>query len=120
VDYTSKKVEVDPDGQAGRGRQNGTAAEYAGYSPSGLRTGTAGQSSQEPAGQDAATATSSQGAPSTPDSAAEAYSGAATSGHDAASHPDPLWRKGLTAYAKAKDLLLSDTSRTGRISLAVA
>ncbi|WP_243439237.1 hypothetical protein [Fundidesulfovibrio soli] len=34
-------------------------------------------------------------------------------------HPDPAWRKGLRAYAKARDLLRSDAARS-RSSLAVA
>lgn len=34
-------------------------------------------------------------------------------------HPDPAWRKGLRAYAKARDLLRADASRS-RASLAVA
>jgi len=33
---------------------------------------------------------------------------------------DPLWRRGMTAYAKARDMLLADAARSRGTRLAVA
>ncbi|GFK94711.1 hypothetical protein NNJEOMEG_02558 [Fundidesulfovibrio magnetotacticus] len=35
-------------------------------------------------------------------------------------HPDPVWRRGLRAYAKARDMLRADAASSRRQSLAVA
>jgi hypothetical protein len=37
----------------------------------------------------------------------------------ASSHPDPLWRRGLTAYARTKDQLRRDAANATRAVLAV-
>lgn len=116
VDYTSKKVEVDPDDQAGRRKQGGSKAGGAGYSPAGLRSGAGRASSPDAPSADAQASSSAFENPGAHSSAIASASGRT----DGADHPDPAWRRGLAAYVKARDLLLSDSSRSGRVSLAVA
>jgi hypothetical protein len=122
VDYTSKKVEVDPDDLARRRKQDNAAADAGGYSPASLRSGARqAQAADDAAAQ--AQATGASGIPADAPVTPSAVSGQtdAQSAQSAASAPaDPAWRRGLAAYAKARDILLSGPSRSVRPSLAVA
>lgn len=93
VDYTSRQVVLDPEASAGEAplrEAARTLTESAARSQAAERVYDA--SWREP----------------TPDAA------------PVPDHPDPAWRKGLRAYAKARDILLTDASASGRTSLAVA
>lgn len=48
------------------------------------------------------------------------WSESAQAPEPAPSHPNLAWRKGLQAYARARDMLLADTARAARTKLAVA
>lgn len=95
LDYTSKKVTVDPDEKAK-------------------------QSGRDTRGQEFATEMDRerlrQMLYDTP------WSGSAQAGQSsqASSHPDPAWRRGLTAYARARDMLRADAARASGTTLAVA
>jgi hypothetical protein len=93
VDYTSKQVTVDPGAQTGNTSQdtNGQAFETE-LSRERLRDQIFDTPWQEPSPEQQA----------------------------ASSHPDPAWRRGLQAYAKAKNMLLVDSARAKSTRLAVA
>ena len=93
VDYTSKKVVVEPENQAERKQSDTTGQAFA------------VEMEREHLREqvfDAPWTESLQ----TPE--------------PAPSHPDPAWRKGLQAYARARDMLLADSARSARTKLAVA
>jgi hypothetical protein len=93
VDYTSKQVLVDPEGQTER-KQADTAGQAfnSELDRDNLREQVFDASWRE--------------AVHTPE--------------PAPTHPDPVWRKGLQAYARARDMLLAESARAARTKLAVA
>ena len=97
VDYTSKEVTVDPGGQ------NKT-----------------GQTGQDTRGQAFETEMDRERLREQIFDAPWQEAAAPQQQQAAASHPDPVWRKGLQAYAKAKNMLLADSARAGSTRLAVA
>ena len=133
VDYTSKSVEVDPEQRKDAkpsldpgGRRDQTAAGRASASP----TDTRAQAFQTEM-QRETLRRQVWDVPYRTGDQADAQAGAAdsagtgqdpTSGASASSssHPDPAWRRGLTAYAQARDLLRSDALRLASTRLAVA
>jgi len=100
VDYSSRQVVIDPD--RGSGANLGDALAKAAL---------------------AAQASTGGLTPERVYDAAWSETSLAGTGLAAASpepdHPDPAWRKGLRAYAKARDLLRADAARP-RAALAVA
>ncbi|MFZ5426597.1 MAG: hypothetical protein ACOZEN_06460 [Thermodesulfobacteriota bacterium] len=89
LDYTSKKVTVDPDEKAGKKRQNTRGQEFeTELERERLRERVFDASFRE--------------ASSMPETSS--------------SHPDPAWRRGLAAYAKARDLVRA----SGRVSTKLA
>jgi len=93
VDYTSKKVVLDPESSAREAQVQETARNL---------TESVARSQSDERVFEAAWRDPAPDVPPAPD------------------HPDPAWRKGLRAYAKARDLLRADASAAGRASLAVA
>jgi hypothetical protein len=93
VDYTSKQVVVDPEGQTAR-KQPDTAGQT--FNSELDRTGLREQVFDAP------------------------WSEAVQTPEPAPNHPDPVWRKGLQAYARARDMLLAESARSARTVLAVA
>jgi len=91
VDYTSKKVTVDPDEKTGKKKQDtrGQAFETE-MERERLREQTLDASWRD----------------------------TSTQNNAAASHPDPAWRRGLAAYAKARDMVR--TAGRSSTTLAVA
>lgn len=136
VDYTSKSVEVDPD-QA-RSASAATAASAA-ASPSVVSADAtiAPASPQAPDTRaqafqaemtrarlhqqlsDASSLRTGRAAQDGPPSDGASQGQDATA-QAASSHPDPVWRRGLAAYAQARDLLRSDSRRLASTRLAVA
>lgn len=109
VDYTSRKVELDPEEQSARkNRDTSGQAFQTEMERERLRQEVSdvawNERSQDSGAQDGAR----------PGTQAEAQTAAAPA------HEDPLWRRGLAAYAKARDLLLADAVRTKGTRLAVA
>lgn len=105
VDYTSKKVVLDQDGQ-----QPGASGGGAAPTSQGGQAGKARERLLEEASyvswrdafsqQEQARAQGAQPGKST--------------------HPNPVWRRGLDAYAKARNMLRAESIRATRTSLAVA
>lgn len=93
VDYSSKQVVVDQDGQTG-----------------GAKRDTTGQAFETEIERERLREQMSAAQPG--DSASDPQ--------QASSPQDPMWRRGLTAYAKARDVLLLDAARSGSTRLAVA
>lgn len=93
VDYTSRQVVLDPEASAGEAPLREAARTL---------TDSVARSQAAERVHDASWREPAPDVPPAPD------------------HPDPAWRKGLRAYAKARDLLLTDASASGRSSLAVA
>ncbi|WP_243311765.1 hypothetical protein [Fundidesulfovibrio agrisoli] len=96
LDYSSREVLVDPDSRGGAGL-GGALARAA-------LAAQAGSDAQK-ASERVFEASWSEAGPALADPPPD--------------HPDPAWRKGLRAYAKARDLLRADAAR-GRTYLAVA
>lgn len=92
VDYTSKKVTVDPDEKAQEKSRDTRSQAFA--------TEMAREALRERLLNTAGSGQAGQAARS--------------------SHPDPLWRRGLTAYAKAMDMFQADAAREASTTLAVA
>ena len=101
VDYTSKKVILDQDGrEPGQAPDAAVRASRTRKARGKLLEEASYVSWREATGQDATDSQAAQAGRST--------------------HPDPLWRRGLDAYAKARDMLRVGSSRAARASLAVA
>lgn len=94
VDYSSRRVEVDPEAKSGRKRREGAGSNAA---------------------EGFAARFASAGAGGAPDLKGEPFEAAGESARAVPSpppdHPDPAWRKGLAAYAKARDILLAGSHR---------
>ena len=130
VDYTSKKVEVDPEEQSARKQQQRDTSGQAFQTEMererlrrevadaawnerqnaavAARAGAAGNQETEPgtgAGSEAQASQQTQ---------------TSRQAQETARSEDPLWRRGLTAYAKARDMLLADAARSRGTRLAVA
>jgi len=93
VDYTSKQVTVDPGTKTGKTDQD-----------------TRGQAFETEMGRERLR----EQIFDTP------WQEAATQQQAASSHPDPVWRRGLQAYDKAKNILLTDAVRARSTRVAVA
>lgn len=120
VDYTSRKVEVDPEDHAAR-KQPDTARQafQTEMERERLRREVVDAAWRERSQSDAASADGQ--AASLADSRADSRESRQTQARDSAvSHEDPLWRRGLSAYAKARDQLLADVARSRGTRLAVA
>lgn len=132
VDYTSKKVEVDPEEQSARKKRDTSGQAFqTEMERERLRREVADAAWNER--QNAAVAgrtdaADAAGAAGSPDARAEAEAQAGqqsqeTSAGQAQAAPrsdDPLWRRGLAAYSKARDMLLADAARARGTRLAVA
>jgi hypothetical protein len=93
VDYTSKQVVVDPEGQTERKQVDAAGQAF--------------NSEHDPEGPKEQVFDA-------------AWREAIQTPEPAPTHPDPVWRKGLQAYARARDMLLADSARAARTKLAVA
>lgn len=130
VDYTSKKVEVDPEEQSARKKRDTSGQAFqTEMERERLRREVADAAWIER--QNAAVAERADAA-GDPDARAEAeaqagqQSQSASAGQasgqaqEAPRSDDPLWRRGLAAYSKARDMLLADAARARGTRLAVA
>lgn len=127
VDYTSKKVEVDPEEQSARKKRDTSGQAFqTEMERERLRrevadaawmerqnAPVAGASGDPDAGVEAGMQAGQQAPPASPGQA----SGQAQA---APRNENPLWRRGLAAYSKARDMLLADAARARGTRLAVA
>jgi len=128
VDYTSKKVEVDPEEQAARKQRDTSGQAFqTEMERERLRREVADAAWNER--QNAAVAAragasgdpeSGAGAEPGPGSQASQHTQTSRQGQETPRSEDPLWRRGMTAYAKARDMLLADAARSRGTRLAVA
>jgi len=93
VDYSSKQVTVGPDNQTGSSQSDTRAQAF--------QT----EMDRESLREQLLSATQTAGA---------------TGQSSTVSHPDQTWRTGLTAYAKARDQMLTTAARVASTTLAVA
>lgn len=93
VDYTSKQVEVDQDGKTGGAKRDTTGQAFE-------------TEIERERLREQMSAAQSSGSVSDPQQSSTSL--------------DPMWRRGLAAYAKAQDVLRLDAARTGSTRLAVA
>lgn len=130
VDYTSKKVEVDPEEQSARKKRDTSGQAFqTEMERERLRREVADAAWNER--QNAAVAGRADAA-GDPDARAEAEAQAGQQSQEASAgqapglaqaaprSDDPLWRRGLAAYSKARDMLLADAARARGTRLAVA
>lgn len=130
VDYTSKKVEVDPEEQpATKKRDSSGQAFQTEMERERLRREVTDAAWNERQNAAWTVRGDAIGNPETGSEAeAGADSGAQTPQADQATRQaqetprsqDPLWRRGMTAYSKARDMLLADAARSRGTRLAVA
>jgi len=133
VDYTSKKVEVDPEEQSARKQRDTSGQAFqTEMERERLRREVADAAWNERQNAAWTTRTGDTAASGDPEPGAEAgtqsaqQSPSASTGQasrqaqEAPRREDPLWRRGLTAYAKARDMLLADAARSRGTRLAVA
>lgn len=131
VDYTSKKVEVDPEEQPTRAQRDTSGQAFqTEMERERLRREVADAAWNERQNAAWTARTGAAGASGDPETGAGAGtdSGTQTTQADQTSRQaqetsrseDPLWRRGLTAYAKARDMLLADAARSRGVRLAVA
>lgn len=133
VDYTSKKVEVDPEEQSASKKRDTSGQAFqtemererlrrevtdAAWNERQnavwtTRTGETAASGDLDARADAETQADQQ-------SPSVSTGQASRQAQEAPRSEDPLWRRGLTAYAKARDMLLADAARSRGTRLAVA
>ncbi|WP_051272643.1 hypothetical protein [Fundidesulfovibrio putealis] len=128
VDYTSKKVEVDPEEQSARKQRDTSGQAFqTEMERERLRREVADAAWNER--QNAAVAERADAAGASGDPENEPGTGAASEAQanqttrqaqETARSEDPLWRRGLSAYAKARDMLLADAARSRGTRLAVA
>jgi len=131
VDYTSKKVEVDPEEQSARKQRDTSGQAFqTEMERERLRREVADAAWNER--QNAAVAERADAAGAAGDPETEPGTGAGSEAQasqqtqtsrqaqETARSEDPLWRRGLTAYAKARDMLLADAARSRGTRLAVA
>lgn len=128
VDYTSKKVEVDPEEQSANKKRNTSGQAFqTEMERERLRREVADAAWNE---RQNAAWTARTGASGAPEARSDegTDSGTQTTQTDQATtqaqetprSEDPLWRRGMTAYAKARDMLLADAARSRGTRLAVA
>jgi len=126
VDYTSKSVEVDPDQQQAAGSTRDSGSRQAAGGASTPERDTRAQAFQtemerETLRRQVYGAPYRQAAQTGPASPADtAAPDPSPSSQAFSNHPDPVWRRGLAAYAQARQLLRSDAQRMASTRLAVA
>lgn len=133
VDYTSKKVEVDPEEQsASKKRDTSGQAFQTEMERERLRREVTDAAWNERQNAAVAARVGAKGASDDPEPRADdgtqtdqqppsASTGQASrQAQETSRSEDPLWRRGLTAYAKARDMLLADAARSRGTRLAVA
>ncbi|MFP5223271.1 MAG: hypothetical protein ACLGSA_13350 [Acidobacteriota bacterium] len=125
VDYTSKKVEVDPEEQSARKQRDTSGQAFqTEMERERLRrevTDAAWNERQNAAvAAGAASGAETNAGTGTPPGQDAQTGQASTQARASSPTEDPLWRRGLSAYAKARDLLLADAARSRGTRLAVA
>jgi hypothetical protein len=134
MDYTSKKVEVDPEEQSARKQRDTSGQAFqTEMERERLRREVADAAWNERQNAFVAARADANGDPETraetgtnsgtqPDQVAQQGQANQTTrqAQETSRNDDPLWRRGLTAYVKARDMLLADAARSRGTRLAVA